>query len=99
MPMNRELRIKLVLLMAKLEYPILVKRHLQRENYPYIPSENAIRSNFDKFIETGSVDDRERSGRPLIATDEKVEEIAEVLANAPVNSVRNVSREVMYQSR
>jgi len=94
MPVDKELRIEIVLMMAKLEYSTFVRRNFQRDNLPYIPSENTIRSIFNKFVETGPIDDRERSGRPPTTTAEKVEEIAEVLANAPVNSVRNVSREV-----
>jgi hypothetical protein len=94
MPVDKELRIEIVLMMAKLEYSTFVRRSFQRDNLPYISSENTIRFIFNKFVETGSIDDRERSGRPPTRTAEKVEEIAEVLANAPVNSVPNVSREV-----
>ncbi|CAF4418934.1 unnamed protein product, partial [Rotaria sp. Silwood2] len=80
--------------MAKLEYPSLVRRHFQRENRPDIPTEKTIKAIYNKFLQTGSVHDRERSGRPPSATGEKVEEIDEELTNNPINSIRGVSHEV-----
>jgi hypothetical protein len=48
MSLDEDVKIQIVLLMAKLEYPKLVIRHLQRENLPVIPHENTIRRIFDK---------------------------------------------------
>jgi transposase len=94
MSLDLQLRIQIVVLMAKLESATVVRRHLQREKVSDIPSENAIRSLYAKFLETGSVHDRERSGRPPSATTEKQDEIVEALTNKPVNSIRAVSQEV-----
>ncbi|CAF1151432.1 unnamed protein product [Didymodactylos carnosus] len=86
------LRIQIVVLMAKLESTTAVRRHLQRENVSAIPSENTMRSLYAKFLETGSV--HGRSGRPPSATTEKQDQIAEVLTNKPMNSIRAVSQEM-----
>ena len=94
MSIDNELGIQIVLLMAKLECPTLIRRHSQRQNVGSVPSQNAIWNIFDKCLETGSTDDRERSGRPKSATAEKVKEILEILKNTPANLVRTVSAEV-----
>ena len=86
MPLDEDLKIKIVLAMAKLNHPKLVIRHFQRENLRVIPCEKTISRVFDKFLETGSIHDRERSGRPTTATDEKVDEIDEVLSVNPINT-------------
>ncbi|CAF1537495.1 unnamed protein product, partial [Didymodactylos carnosus] len=94
MSVDEELRIQIVLMMANLEYPSLVRRHFHRENLPNIPSEKTMKTIFNKFSETGSIYDQERSGRPSSATDEKFEEIVEVLSDNPTISVRNIARKV-----
>ena len=80
--------------MAKLESPREVRRILQREELSDIPTEKTIRNIYDKFLETGSVQDRERPGRSSSVTEEKKEQIAEILAKIPMTSVRKVSQEV-----
>ena len=55
MPLDEDLKIKIVLAMAKLDYLKLVTRHFQRENLPVIPCEKTVRGVFDKFLETGSI--------------------------------------------
>lgn len=94
MPIDLSLRIEIVLMMSKLESPSSVRRHFQRENVSNIPSEKSIRAVFDKFIETGSVLDRERSGRLTFLTEEKLDEIEEVLSNKSMVSIRHISQEV-----
>ncbi|CAF3997062.1 unnamed protein product, partial [Rotaria sp. Silwood1] len=81
-------------MMARLESPSSVRRHFHRENMSDIPSEKTIKAIYDKFIETGSVHDRERSGRPSLMTTEKLDEIEEVLSDKAMVSVRRVSQEV-----
>ena len=46
-----------------------------------IPTRLTIQAIYDKFIETGSVKDRERSGRPSIVTEELAAEIDQVVQN------------------
>jgi ribosomal protein S25 len=94
MPYSLELRIKIVLLMAKLESPTAVRRCLQQENVSDIPTRLTIQAIYDKFIETGSVKDRERSGRPSVVTEEVAAEIDQVVQNAAVASVRSIAQEV-----
>ncbi len=59
MPIDLHLRIEIILMMAKLESPSSVRRHFQGENVSNVPSEKSIKAVYDKFIETGSVLDRE----------------------------------------
>lgn len=94
MSIDLRLRVEIVLMMAKLESPSSVRRHFQSENMSGIPSEKAIKAIYDKFIETASVHDRERSGRPSLITTEKTDEIENVLAENAMVSVRRVSQEV-----
>ena len=94
MSIDLQLRIEIVLMMARLESPSSVRRHFQRQNMSDIPSEKTIKAIYDKFIETGSVHDRERSGRPSVATPEKLDAIEKVLSNNAMISVRRVSQEV-----
>lgn len=94
MPYSLELRIKIVLLMAKLESPTEVQRHLKTENLSDVPSRHTITDIFNKFKETGSVKDRERTGRPPVATDEVKAEITQIVENNPANSVRNIAQEI-----
>ena len=89
-----QLNVRIVVLMAKLESPTLVRRQLQRENVGDVPTVLTIKRIYDKFLETGSVKDRDRSRRPASVTPEKVAEISEVLAATPMTSVRRVSQEV-----
>ena len=94
MSIDTQFRVEIVLMMARLESSSSVRRHFQRQNLPNIPSEKTIKAIYDKFIETGSVHDRERTGRPSLATPEKLDEIEGVLSNNAMVSVRRVSDEV-----
>ncbi|CAF1446539.1 unnamed protein product [Rotaria sp. Silwood1] len=94
MSIDLHIRIEIVLMMARLESPSSVRRHFHRENMSDIPSEKTIKAIYDKFIETGSVHDRERSGRPSLMTTEKLDEIEEILSDNAMVSVRRVSQEV-----
>ena len=46
-----------------------------------------------KFLETGSVQDLPRTGRPSTITEEKIEKVQELLEDEPINNVRSVARE------
>ena len=71
----------------------MVIRELQRRGTTNIPERHAITSIYQKFLETGSVGDRAHTGRPPTITEDKVQEIQQILDNEPVNSVRSVARE------
>ena len=93
---SSQIRIRIVILMTKSEPATAVRRTLQRENVSDIPTERTIRYIYDKFLETGSVEDRQRLGRPSSVTEEKEEEIAKALAKTPMASIRRLSRESEY---
>lgn len=86
-----EIRIKIVLLMAKFESSTIVRRKLQVEFGNKTPSVVSIQATFERFCETGTVEDRERSGRPSKITEEKIDEVYDVLQNEPQSSVRVVA--------
>lgn len=84
------IRIRVVLVMAKFESPVVVRRKLQVEFGNKTPSEVSIKAIFDRFCETGTVEDRARSERPSKVTEEKMYEVREVLEE-PQSSVRSVA--------
>ena len=59
--------------MGKFESLTTVKRKLQAEFGKQTPSLNCIKDAFERFTETGTVEDRELSGRPSVITEETVE--------------------------
>ena len=70
--------------MVKLESSTLVQRQLQQEHIGGVPMVLTFKRIYEKFLKTGSVEDRDRSGRPTSATTEKTTEIAKVLATTPI---------------
>ncbi len=91
MSIPTNIRIKIVLLMAKFESPIVVQRKLQAEFGKNAPKKDCIISTFQRFCETGTVENRERSGRPSIITEEKIDEVYDVIENQPQSSVQTVA--------
>ena len=77
--------------MAKFESSTVVKRKLWTEFGKNTPGEITIRETFQRFCETGTVEDRERPGRPSEITEEKIDEVAEVIENELQSSVRSVA--------
>ena len=77
--------------MAKFESSTVVKRKLWTELGKNTPGETTIRETFQRFCETGTVEDRERPGRPSEITEEKIDEVAEVIENEPQSNVRFVA--------
>ena len=75
MSVSVEIKIKIVLLMAKFESATIVKRKLQSDFGKNTPTEHGVRTIFERFCETGSVEDRSRSGRPTVINQEKVDEV------------------------
>ena len=57
-------RVRIVILMAKYESVTAVKRQLTKEGFQHKPTDQTIRLLYKKFLETGSVEDKMRSGRP-----------------------------------
>ena len=91
MPLALAIKIKIVLLMSKFESLTAVKCKLQAEFGKQIPSLDCIKNVFERFTETGTVEDRERSGRPSIITEETVEKVHDVCEAERKQSVRTVA--------
>jgi hypothetical protein len=77
--------------MAKFESPTIVERKLKAEFGKNAPKKDCIIATFQRFCETGSVEDRERPGRPSTVTEDKVEEVIDVIDNQPQSSVRTIA--------
>ena len=59
-----QVRVTIVILMAKYESVTAVKRQLTKEGFQHKRTDQTIRLLYKKFLETGSVEDKVRSGRP-----------------------------------
>ena len=90
---STEQRIEIVLLFAKLESYILLRRHLQNQRWENIPSEKTVRRIFQKFKDTECVHDLPKSGRPSL-DHELHENIKSIFQDRPTSSVRAVAQEV-----
>jgi len=64
MLISLELRIRIFVLMAKFESPIEVLRALKCENITPMPANSTIADIYQRFLDTRSVEDRIRTGRP-----------------------------------
>ena len=91
MPLALAIKIKVVLLMGKFESLTTVKRKLRAEFGKQAPSLNCIKDVFERFTETEAVEDRERSGRPSVITEETVEKVHDVCEAERRQSVRTVA--------
>ena len=91
MPLALAIKIKIALLMGKFQSLTTVKRKLQAEFGKQTPSFNCIKDVFERFTETGTVEDRERSERPSVITEETVEKVHYVCEAERRQSVRTVA--------
>ena len=78
---------KIVLLIGKIESPTVVRRKLPVEFGNTTLSVVSIQATFDRFRQNGTVEDRERSGRPSKMTEEKIDEVRDVVQNESNPSV------------
>lgn len=89
--MELQERIKIVLLIARLESPIAALRAIKSENWPNPPSVVHIQRIYDKFCEFGTVLDRPRCGRGKISQEESTDIIVEILAENPKSTLAAIS--------
>ena len=85
------IKIKIVLLMGKFESLTTVKRELQAEFGKQTPNLNCIKDIIECFTEIGTVEDRERAGRPSVITEETFEKVRDVCEAERRQSVRTVA--------
>ncbi|XP_075229651.1 uncharacterized protein LOC142329169 isoform X9 [Lycorma delicatula] len=66
-----------------------------REKFPNtnLPHRDSVRNLINKYLQTGSVEDRTRTGRPTVLTDEKIRDISQILSKNPEKSLRKLARE------
>ena len=54
--------------------------------------EFAFKRTFDRFCAIGAVEDREHPGRPSKITEQKIDEVRDVIQDEPQSSVRAIAR-------
>ena len=79
MSVPTNIRIKIVLLRAKFQSSTVVKRKLWTEFGKNTPGKTTIRETFQRFCETGTVEDRERPGRPSEITEKRLTKLLKLL--------------------
>jgi len=77
--LSLEIKIRIILLMAKLESVTLVRRTLKQEKWEIIPERKTLTKFYAKFCSTGSVEDLDRSGRPKIIDQNQIIQVETVL--------------------
>ena len=75
MPLVLAIKIKIVLLIGKFESLTTVKRKLQAEFCKQTPRLNCAKNVFERFTETGTVEDRGRLEGPSVIPEETVENV------------------------
>ena len=92
--LSQDDRVKIVLLMAKHDgSPVSAQRAWRREYGLTPPSDTTFRQTYKRFLETGSIHDLKRDGRPRVS-DETVEAVREHFEENPNSSLREASREM-----
>jgi hypothetical protein len=79
MPVPTNIRIQIVLLMAIFESSVIVRQKLHVEFGRSAPSEGCITATFQRFCETGTLENKERSRRPSKMTKVKAGEVHDVV--------------------
>ena len=75
------IRIKIVLWKVKFQSPTIVQRKLEAEFGKKAPKNDCIIATFQRFCETGTVENREHSGRPSKLIEENIDEVYHVTEN------------------
>lgn len=86
-----DIRIKIALRMIQFESPCIVRRTLQAEFAPNTSGKDTIKRTFRRFCETGTVENRRRSGRPATITKEKINDVGNVCETETSASARSVA--------
>ena len=84
------IRIKTVSIMAKFESPAIVQQKLEAEFCKDAPKEDCVIATFQRSCETGTLENRERSGRPSKITEEKFDKVYDVIENQQQTSIQTV---------
>lgn len=88
-----DLKIQIVLLMAKFDSATQVTRELKKRKFLDVPACSTIKRIFERFIETGLLTDRPRCGRPSIKGD-IISLVEEITTINPLKSTRKIADEV-----
>ena len=86
-----DLRMKIVLLIAEFESPVVVRRKLQVWFDKNRPTEACIQRIVVRFCEIGTGGDREHLDRPSKITKQKIDEVHNVIQDKPQPSIRAVA--------
>lgn len=94
-PLSIKERVKIIQLHAEFKNFEEVRRQWKNYFPSQPPSANSMRDLVNKFEETGSVHDRERSGRPRsVVTQDTVKNVQKMLVDSPNTSIRTGALEL-----
>ncbi|CAF2265044.1 unnamed protein product [Rotaria magnacalcarata] len=85
--------------MAKFDSATVVQRKLRVEFGINTRGLARIKDAFERFCETGTVEDRERSGRPSSISEETIDKVSDALKDKPQSSVRSVATTVLFHQQ
>ena len=94
MPLTMAIKIRIVLLNAKYESVTMVQRALKREKFTEYPSGASIREICKRFSDSGSIENRPRSGRPQKYEESEKSQITAILEEKPTSTLAEISAKV-----
>jgi len=71
--------------------PVTAQRKFRNEYGRPLPNDKCIKASYSKFVETGSVGELNRSGRPSVLSDETLDAMREAFQRSPDKSTRRAS--------
>ena len=93
MQLSKEIKIQIVILFSKSQSYVQVQRDLKAKGYKEKPTRLTIKKVFNRFIETGSVADRPKSGRPEKFTKKQKSKIKDIYEMKPKSTLREISQQ------
>ena len=94
MQLSKEIKIRIVLLFAKSQSLVTVKRALKAEGFNKIPSKPTIQSIFDRFCQTGPIADLPRPPKKKKIQETQKTQIEAILGKNPKSTLSEISAQV-----
>ena len=99
MRLSATIKIRIVILFAKYGSYIQVQRALKAEQFTEKPTRTTINAVYQRFCETGSIEDLKRCGRPKKYDANEKYRIKTILDKRPDSSLSNISAQTGMSSR
>lgn len=94
MRLSKEIKIRIVVLFAKSQSFVVVKRALKAEGFKEIPSNPSIQSVYDRFCQTGSIADLPRAPKKKKIQQTQKAQIEAILEEKPKSTLSEISSQV-----